>query len=365
MRVAQCVLTGRITMKVATLFAVPVGGAILSGCLARGAEPDASEDSLSRSQETSDAPTWAPTKSTTERNFAVRTLYFGDTPRPGTVSRPAWRFIGENLDGKATDGASTDVCKMAEGVPKKAQQDGSEGIDNSFGANILPLLMVAMPNVTEFVNDAIGKGAFTVMFNVKGLSDDAKQSNTGLSGSLSLGGKFGGVPTFTTADKWPVRAEGLSVATDPKSAKARFTGAYVENGRFISGAPTSIPMGLFTSGGAVFDVVVHQATITFDHTAPGKAMNGTIAGVLDTDELIASFKKYAGFFSTRLCSQVALDTIVQQLREASDIVVDGKNERGRDCNGISIGIAFEAWEIGQPSAVEAPHKVAAACSTMN
>lgn len=60
---------------------------------------------------------------------------FGDSP-----TADAWKQIGFNLDGKVTTATSTDVCELMAGAEPATQDDGHDGIDNSFGENICPIL---------------------------------------------------------------------------------------------------------------------------------------------------------------------------------------------------------------------------------
>jgi hypothetical protein len=287
------------------------------------------------------------TTSTDERNFAVKAVVLGE----GT----AWKSLGYDLDGKKTDKNSTDVCKFQATGSKSMQEDGNDGIDNSFGRNILPLIISAASGAPKALNDALTAGNFTIMFNVKGLSDDASQSATGLSGYVNAGGKFSetATPTFTPADDWPVRDEILSTKTDPTSSKIRFPSAYVNKGTFVSGTPSDVTVSLVFNG-ITLSLTVHKAVITFNHTAAAKAENGVIAGILNTTELLDGLKKVAGGISTSLCEGSAFDAIADQIKGASDIMSDGTNNAGSECDAISVALGFTAAQIGQPTKVAPP-----------
>ncbi|HVJ93385.1 MAG TPA: hypothetical protein VM580_26470, partial [Labilithrix sp.] len=176
----------------------------------------------------------SPTTATDERAFAVDALFVGDADRAGTASATAWKKFGYNLDGHittVTDSNSPDlktVCKRASGAQASVHQDGDEGTDNAFGSKILPLLQPFAPAVSKTATDAIRKGDFTVMLKVVGLTDDAAQTNTGLSGTLLVGGAFSEdgskTPTFTTADDWPY-------IKDPQVA---LSVAYINKGVFVN-----------------------------------------------------------------------------------------------------------------------------------
>lgn len=80
-----------------------------------------------------------------------------------------------------------------------------------------------------------------------------------------------------------------------------------------------------------------QASIATD----GSAASGVIAGVMNTEEFIASLKVVAGYVSMALCGP-AFDGIAQQIRQTSDILDDGTQDPMQTCNGISVGLGFDA-----------------------
>jgi hypothetical protein len=271
----------------------------------------------------------AQTTSTAEHNYALHKLLLGDTDRAGVANANAWKKYGYNLDAKQTTKDSADVCKLAAGAGKNTQIDGDNGVDNSFGQNILPIIL------TTGLDDA-----------------NATQTAIGLKGMLLAGGKFSETakPTWTKSDDWPVRPEILTDQANPKSSKVQFPDAYRVNGTFVNGTRGSLQLSL-AIGGVSLDININQAVVTMDVKSPGKATNGIIAGIINTEELINGLKKVAGRISTSLCSGSAFDSIAQQIRQASDIMANGTNAAGADCNGISIGLGFEGDEIGIPTKV--------------
>ena len=331
------------------------------GCLALGAAgafvfEGCSSSTSSSSGGSPGAPPTAPdapkTTSTAEHNFALKTLLLGDTTRAGQASPTAWKDYGYNLDGLVSTKDSTDVCSPP-GNNRSAKDDGTNGIDNSFGNIILPFITsVAGNDAPSKLNQALTDGSFTIMIDVTGLTDDPAQTNTGLSGFLNAGGEFdpnGAKPTFTTADNWPVRPELLSDPSNPKSSKVTFPSAFITNGLFVNGAQSDVRLSLVFSGQSL-DLTIHKAVISFQHQGT-TAANGTIAGVIDTEELVANLKTVAGRISSSLCGGGTLDNLLQTIRNASDIMNDGTQKPGATCNGISVGLGFTAAEIGLPQKV--------------
>jgi hypothetical protein len=285
-----------------------------------------------------------PLPPSTGRVFAFQRAYLGDTTRDGVASTNAWKKFGYNLDGKVTTKDSTDVCTLQLGASRTYQLDGDNGIDNGFGSSIVPMFQTFATAVSSSESASFQKGDYTHLLQIVGLKDDPAQSNVQVGGQDFIGGSFGGVPTFTLADNWPVLASSLQDPSRPDTAKTRFSSAYVASGTWVGYADAASFALLFN--GIPIDLTIHHAVVTFDHTSPNKAANGTIAGVIDTEEFIAVLRAVAGRISDSLCNGSAFDSIATQIRQASDILKDGTNAPGVPCDGISIGLGFEGAEIG-------------------
>ena len=299
-------------------------------------------------------------------NYAIRTLYLGDTDRTGIVSADAWKEYGYNLDDKVTTKASTDVCTLAPGASKTTQVDGNGGIDNSFGENILPILItIAGSDFGGRINASIQAGQSTLMTYVTGFDDSPGNatSASGLGGVFLYGGTYPGTPAWDTATHWPILptaingctpTAGCPAGTDPvKNAQIRFPTAYQAAGTFVSGALLDVDLSFGSA--SLLDLPIHSAMISFSPKVPGAVTNGTVAGVMVTSEYIAALQAEAGQISTSLCSGSAFQSIAQQIEQASDIVYGPNsglvsNEAGTQCNAISIGLGFEATEIAAPTA---------------
>ncbi len=327
----------------------------------------------------------APTSKS--HNYAIHTLYLGDTDRTGISNSAAWKAYGYNLDNLVTTKVSTDVCTLAAGAAKTAQVDGNGGIDNSFGENVLPIFITtAGSDWAERINASIEDGSFTDIFHVTGFDDSAGStaSATGLTGLLLAGGSYadaydGGAPTWDTTTHWPIvptimngcdpttgcgsgctygSAAGACAVNPLSAATITFPSAYQAGGTFVNGTPS---VNLTLSITPQLSVQIHSALVTFQPKAPGSVTDGTVAGVLITSEFVSAIESVAGNITTSLCSGSAFQSIAQQMDQASDIVIDPtsgavSNSAGTMCNAISIGLGFEGTEIGSPSSsdIEAP-----------
>ncbi len=297
----------------------------------------------------------SPTTSSDERVFALDTISLGEADRGGVKNKDAWKKYGYNLDGlitNVTGSQSPDlarVCKRAPGADSKVHQDGDEGIDNAFGSQILKLLEPFTATPSKSLTDAIRAGDFTIMLKVVGLTEEAEQTNTGLSGTLLVGGAFSedksATPTFTTADDWPY-------VQDPQ---VPISGAYINKGMFVNGkGGAQVKLSLSISGQSL-NLTINKAIISFKHNPSGKALDeGTIAGVINTAEFVDGIAAVAGRFSKDLCNGSTVDGIKASIRQASDMLADGSQDPSKECDGISVGIGFTAKQVGKPTKAVQP-----------
>jgi hypothetical protein len=91
--------------------------------------------------------------------------------------------------------------------------------------------------------------------------------------------------------------------------------------------------------------------IVFKHAAPTTAAAGTIAGVLYPVELSSAVRSYLGRVGK--CDELSVDIILSSIFLSLDILADGTNQPNTSCNGISIGLGFEADEISDSTTVVA------------
>jgi hypothetical protein len=376
------ILSKRLTLAGAGLFCIGSAVVFAVGCSSKssggtGTGGGGSGDTCANSANNCIVPPAQPsgnTAVTASHNYAVHKLYLGDTDRTGVTSTTAWKGYGYNLDDLVTTKASTDVCTLAAGASKDTQADGNGGIDNSFGENILPIVITtAGQGAANTINQSIASGSFTVMIDTTGFDDSAsnKTNAAGLTGFLLAGGNYatanaGAAPAWDTSTHWPIlpslmtgcdETNGCPSGTDPATAATiKFGSAYQANGTFVNGSPAELTLTL-SLGGQQLSLSVESAIITFDPSSsgPGSVTNGTIAGVLVTTDLVNALKSVAGNISQSLCSGSAFQSIAQQIQQASDIISTGNtvsNTSGTACNAISIGLGFDGTEIAQPASAD-------------
>jgi hypothetical protein len=304
-----------------------------------------------------------PTSSTATVTFAIDSLQLGDD------TGDSWKRYGFDLDGKVTDGRSTDVCARSPGAPSSVQIDGPGGIDNSFGANVLRILQGGYGStpptpVSPALTQSIHDGLFTLQLQVKGLDGTPAQTNLGLSLDGFRSTRFdvdGSAPKFLASEDWPARTDAV-IDADAAVLRAKdfFGDAYITSGIFVSG------IGDLTFG-AVFDrapIDLHIRHAVVVMLVNGEKVRGTIAGVVGSEELIASARTISGYVSKSLCGS-AFDGIAQQFRQCADILIDGANIVGKACDGISIGLGFTGTRIADPIRLESPPVAADQCGPID
>ena len=297
----------------------------------------------------------APSHAT--ETFAIDALFFGEAPLySGSPSDTAWMSFGYDLDGLQTTKASSDACLVGSNGHPSYEIDGFEGIDNSFGHNILSVsnLYTYWGSETWSANTttAIRDGVRTLLIQVTGL-DASAENATGLQTSIFVGGAFGnGAPSMDTTTDWPVLASSLRGTTLESGPRVHYTDSFVTGGTFVTGTPIDeaieVPMsfgGTWLNPGWVAVLRIHHATITFVRSkdAPTRITNGIIAGVLDPIELESAFTFGLGSSG---CGAGFND-----YSSYMDVLRDGTSAKGVPCEGISIGLAFTAVQVANPPQV--------------
>ena len=265
--------------------------------------------------------------------LALDTINFGDVGSDVSASQ----MLGFNVDGLVSTAASTDLCQPVMGGSKNSvYPDGTAGIDNSFGKHVLPLLLMLAPGFSESTTNSVANGDFTMLLDFVGLTAAADQP--ALTTRLYGGTPLGSPPSFDGKDCWPVAPELLSDPTDIKSSTVVFDKSAVAGNKWVSGTANTITLTIPT-GPASITLTIHKAqvslTLAADHQS---ATGGLIGGVLDTDEFIKEIKKAIYAINPLYCGLTG--QVEPQMRQASDILVDGTQSAAKTCNGISIGFGF-------------------------
>jgi hypothetical protein len=188
-------------------------------------------------------------------------LNLGDVDANGVLSRDAWMNVGFNLDGRCSkrDVPRSFACKRSSGADIPKGEDGPNGLDNSFGKNLIRFLVGLYPNPSEVHT---------------GFSYLETQANG--RGALYLGTKDG--------VSWVV---------------------------------------------PLVDVRL---------TLPRADGSVTLAAIAPRDALARNVEDRANVFG--LCGSSAVDTVVQTIRQASDMLLAGPPDPDVECDAISVALTF-------------------------
>lgn len=269
--------------------------------------------------------------------MTVKELYFGEG------NSGEWKSFGYDLDGKESTGTSNDVCMLqAMGQKSETYPDGDNGIDNSFGKNLLPTILQLYPSWVTDINNGIKNGRFTSLVKLQCVPDtgDVPQFTTKLLSGTTLGMP----PKFDGSDVWPIEPGLLMDPVDPESASVLFTTSSIKGTTYDAGSNVqfiiSVPVRTATSSTSI-KLTLYSARIKMELNADRKsgATSGMIGGVLNTEEFIAEIQKVG--FLMGLCGNPLFDGIVTKIRQSSDILIDGTQDPAKTCDGISMGLGFD------------------------
>jgi hypothetical protein len=258
-----------------------------------------------------------------------------------------WKQYGFAVDGLVHTPPYANLCKPVDGAPPQVFQTGTDGIENSFGANVLPILIGTDPTAPTPPGGGqmILEGDYTIMLSMVALGSSVTESP--LLTRFYTGGKLGSPPLFDGSDHWPVTPGSLIDPTDVTSAKVTFPSSYLTQDAWVSGVSggTGAVVVRLWPGGVTLDLHIQAARIALDLDPTHRhGTNGTISGVLDTQTFIDEIEALAASIDPAFCdtSNPTLQAIVTAIAQASDILHDGTQDPTKPCDGISIGLGFNA-----------------------
>jgi hypothetical protein len=274
--------------------------------------------------------------------MAISELFLGDTDPDGTPDpNNGWEHFGYNIDSvPASDLAK--FCKTVDNAgPVSVHQEGLNGIENSFGHNILPLILTLASDASSKINQSIAAGTFTIMLSMEDLGTGA--SYNPIVTQLFGGGNLGSVPKFDGTDMWPVVPELLNNPTSiADGSKVQFKTSYLTSNTWVSGSKGTVTLSLAIEGYTI-SLNIANAVLSMVLSADHKtATGGIISGVIPTTQLTSQIQLVAGSIDSSLCGGQAIQSILDEIAQASDILSDGTQDPTKTCDGISIGLGFNA-----------------------
>lgn len=311
---------------------------------------------------------------------AMSKIWVGDTDGEFKPSRDAWKAFGHNIDGLASTPSDSQHCTPKEfGDPAEIQVDGPDGIDNSFGQNVLYKLSSIAKGVSYGITRAIDLGQVTFIIKLAnfgsgnqskvdtllygggfrlfdgqapGTITDASPDQLTDAGLVRLPDgnvvdpvcQFCEPPAWSGDDLWPIVYETVENGS-LDAPKLRFPDGYVVNGTYVV-QPTEDVLLSIPLRGVALDLVIKSPLISFDVVGEGadrKVMKGVISGVLDAEAMFETFKKAAGAIDPGFCGPINL--LKKPILQSADILLDGTQDPKRECDGVSIGIGFEGLPV--------------------
>lgn len=283
-----------------------------------------------------------------------------------------WRDIGYNIDGRCTSASNaptTTECVPVEGRPHEI--DGTEGVDNSFGHNLFPLLNLAFEGLDATAIAAELRGLGNPLIRVRGWNGTrndnrvqivltqsvfATPSNAGALPSVFIDGStaytdeahtivapdpiWDGTDFFWGRDDTFLDPEAADI--DAANPLVVDPDAYVTDGILF----TSIPDGteiLLVGDGLGTRVRLSGMVATADLGAlmidGAESITVTIAGRWGYTDLLRTAE------SVGVCrDDPRYRTLQTALTGMQDVLLDPSSDAaGTLCDAVSLGITFEAF----------------------
>jgi hypothetical protein len=317
---------------------------------------EAAVDASSDAGEISRVPPKRPTTmgTGTTKWFAFDSFQLGLADRATkTESKDAWKEYGFDLDGRTTTAAdsatSKNSCTRDPMSTMGVLADGSAGIDNNFGSQVMPLIKAVRADAEDYTNMGIQSGSWTLILKLDNVGGD---DNASVPGTLYVGHSFvgGGTPRFDETDQWTVASESLMDGADLSKARVRFPGGYMAGGVWVSGdfGAATVPVPLVMFG--VFTIFpLEHGTLTV-RVSDGSM--GTIAGGTATKDLLEAFDPVVKSFG--ICpGTMTYDFMQTTVTRSADLVskAPALQDASKPCDAISSGLGFTMKPTGAPTAV--------------
>ncbi|MFT3775721.1 MAG: hypothetical protein QM820_61020 [Minicystis sp.] len=293
----------------------------------------------------------APPDLTKHLAFAVNRFFLGDTDPDGTPDvMNGWRHLGYDVDGKISTASSTDLCQpFFPTEPKYLHlDDGDDEIDNAFSRHLLPIFLGMNADFTKNIQTNVAAGRSTLLIAVDGIGAGADYAP--LPARLYAGAPLGHAAAFDGTDVWPVRPYALSDPADVGKAVAHTDASYLVGDTWVGRFQGVLDLELPTSalGSIHLQITAPVVSMRLD-PAHQTVKGGVIAGVCATSTISDTMKQaliYVDPNPAYWCTGSGNpNNILPQLEQASDILHDGTQDPAQNCDGISVGLGFEAVPV--------------------
>jgi hypothetical protein len=289
--------------------------------------------------------------------FAIRAFRFGQNDlKDASAHDPnAWKTIGYDIDGvisKSVAIVGSGTCKGAAGAPIDNLEDGELGRDNSFGANLFPIMNgLASGALEQKLREGIDNGtAPTVVLVLNDVSegrDDTSASATVLLTAVAsppLKPIWDGNDAFKV-DQFSLRTTSV---TEPKT---RFVNGYVSNDTFVAAEFNDVtPQLFFLPMAGVGFVPLSFATLNLTITLDAnheKALLATVVGVIQPKNLEPVLNVIGAKYLGCNTSLASFKTLLEQ---SADLSIGAHDflDPTKTCDAISVAMALDLERIQLP-----------------
>lgn len=266
-----------------------------------------------------------------QRFFAVERLELG------LSSTTAWREIGLDLDNRCTTAESEPEELECATRIRSGHPDGEAGVDNQFGASLLPAIADYDEDLLLDYNQSFRRGLYGLVFSVSGwnreMDDDAVQ--VAVLEATSGVGPTGGFPEFLGDDVWTISQDSL-VGRDIERPLCSGSG-WVTGGVVVGQLPSRCGFRITSENEHTVQVVLSRATVVIDIDEGSATFGqGSVAGRWRTADFINSFE----YIGEGFCADAAGPVISAALNSAADVVSEGAADPMLACDAISFGASF-------------------------
>lgn len=281
--------------------------------------------------------------------FAARKFYFGAIePGTGEPNPDAWRRIGFDLDGRATSASGGNTCQNPIGDPS-LMQDGEEGRDNNWGAQLIPAFGGfggTVESTEEGTNRSIEVGGPTLVVTLSDLHEGPDDSSVQLGLYVSAPMEPEATPVWNGSTSWPIDAR--TVEPGSMVPKMRFAKGYMNGNTVVSGdfgAPADAPFLMpFDPSIGVLALSPLTFTLTLElDDAHTRVRSSTLSMVLRIGDMVGALHYYAVKFGALTCGGLGL--LDSMLRPYADLRADAPDfqDPTRDCDAMSVAFELD-WE---------------------
>lgn len=285
--------------------------------------------------------------------LAVSNFYLGLTTLDGKTSATAWEQYGFNLD-RTVSGKSACVCQPVLGVRESALSDAPLGVDNAYGKDLIQIISSVDVDFEKKTRESIAAGEHTWLFHLAGVGKENAYSGLSATAYEAAGmvGPDGqpAAPKLDGTDVWPIGAQSFREGVTD-SPQLVFNDAYTtvgDDGKtvWVGHGKGSIHLRIAFEGDD-FRVRIVDPWLVLPLSADRtRVEHGMLGGTLVTEEVAAEVARVMGFFEwdgEQLCMpHDTVASVLQQIRQASDMLEGGALDANADCDRISIGIGLDA-----------------------